>query len=127
MGITEKLDQPLVRALQSGASALPEDIDRLIGYMRLIQQLLGEKAGEVEPTWALACAGAAEVQTLQDLESAVVERAIGLRLGDLDGVLTKFAIWRALVDDGHARQRDRLVMSIESDLLAIAGGLRRRG
>lgn len=123
---TDKLEQPLVRALQSGASALPADIDRLAGYMALIQELLGEKAVEVEPTWALACDSAAEVETLQDLERAVVERAVGLRLHDLGDVLAKFAIWRALVDEGHGRLRDRLVMSIESDLLTIAGGGRRR-
>jgi len=125
MGLTDKLDQPLVRALRGGAAALPEDIERLTGYMRLIQQLLGEKAAEHEPTWAQACASAAEIETLQGLEAAVVERAISLRVDNLDGVLTKFGIWRALVDDGTHGLRDRLVLSVEADIQSIVRRSRR--
>lgn len=120
MGLTDKLDQPLMRALRGGAAALPEDIERLTAYMRLIQQLLGEKAVECEPTWAQTCASAAEIGTLQDLEAAVIERAIGLRLNDLDAVLIKFGLWRTLVDDDQNGLRDRLVLSLEADLRAIA-------
>lgn len=126
MGLTDKLDQPLVRALRGGAAALPEDIERLTGYMRLIQQLLGEKAAEHEPTWAQACASAAEIETLQDLEAAVVERAISLRVDNLDGVLTKFGIWRALVEEETQGLRDRLVLSVEADIQSIVRRSRRR-
>ncbi len=120
MDVSAKLDDRLLRALSGDAAALPGDIASLTGYLRLIQDLLGERAVEHEPSWALACASAAEIETLQALETTVVERAIGLRVGDLDGVLTKLAIWRQLGEDSECRLRDRLILSLEDDLRRLA-------
>lgn len=119
-----KLDDRLVRALREGASALPEDLTRLRAYLRMIDALLAEKAAEVEPTWALACAAAAEIETLQTLEAAVAERAIATNARDLGEVRAKLEIWRALAagaaDGDMTSPRNRLVMSVEADLERIA-------
>ena len=89
-------------------------------------KLGGEKAVAQEPTFALACANAAELEALQNIERAVVKQAIALRLDTLEAVLMKLAIWRTLVEDEPGGLRDRLVLSVESDLRAIALHARRR-
>lgn len=125
-----------MRALHEGPRALPQDLDRLHDYLRLIDGLLAEKAQEHEPEWALALAAAAETETLQRLEQAVVERAIGVRPRTLWGVLAKLAIWQRLEGCGEDEAeapglRDRLVLSVRSDVERIArsgsGRLRRVG
>ncbi len=126
MGLMDELDDPLVHAVQDGVTALPADIDQLSSYMRIIQDLFGEKAVAQEPTFALACANAAELEALQNIERAVVKQAIALRLDTLEAVLMKLAIWRTLVEDEPGGLRDRLVLSVESDLRAIALHARRR-
>lgn len=119
-----QLDDRLMRAMRQGASALPEDLTLLRAYLRMIDALLAEKATEVEPSWAQACAAAAEVETLQSLEAAVTEKAITMRARDLGDVRAKLEIWRALAAsssecDLYPSPRDRLVMSVESDLERI--------
>lgn len=118
-----KLDNRLVRALREGQQALPSDLARLNGYMKLIGALLEEKAAELEPTWALALAAAAEVETLQDLETAVAGRACAVEACSIAGVLTKLAIWQALPSEEEPTEtslRDRLVLSVRSDLERLA-------
>ena len=106
--------------MREGTSALPDDLGKLRGYLRMIGALLEEKARELEPSWEQACAAAAEIVTLQDLETSVAERAIGVRAESLDQVRSKLAIWRALAagsEDGDLRSpQSRLVLSIEADL-----------
>jgi hypothetical protein len=119
--VTEQhLDINLLRAMREGTSALPADLGKLRGYLRMIGALLEEKARELEPSWEQACAAAAEIATLQDLETSVAERAISVRAESLEQVRAKLAIWRALVsggEDGDLRSpRSRLVLSIEADL-----------
>ncbi|MER2509858.1 hypothetical protein [Amaricoccus sp.] len=118
------LDGSFVRALSDGPSALPGSLDALIGYLLLIEGLLGEKAVELEPSWDLAEANGAEIETLLRLRELIVERAIGIRADEIDGVLAKLAIWRMLSDgeEGEIRADEppvlnRLVLSIETDLL----------
>ncbi len=114
------LDNHLVRAIRQGGGVLPADLDRLRGYLRLIGSLLAEKASELEAGLEAADASAAEIETLQRLENAVAERAIGIRAADLRTVRDKLAIWRALSagsEDGDmASPRNRLVLSVEADL-----------
>ena len=97
--------------------------------MRMIDTLLAEKAAELEPSWEQACAAAAEIETLQNLEVAVAERAIAIRAGSLDTVRGKLAIWRALgpgSDDDHmCTPRNRLILSVEADLERLNRGPRR--
>ena len=121
MTVTERhLDISLLRAMREGTSALPPDLGKLRGYLRMIGALLEEKARELEPSWEQACAAAAEIATLQDLEASVAERAIAVRADRLDHVRSKLAIWRALAagsDDGDlCSPRNRLILSIEADL-----------
>ena len=115
-----RLDYRLVRALRQGTDALPDDIAELRGYMRMIGTLLAEKAAELEPSWEQACAAAAEIETLQDLETSVAERAIAIRAESLATVRGKLAIWRALGpasdDDDMRSPRNRLILSVEADL-----------
>ena len=66
----------------------------------------------------------AEIETLLRLRELIVERAIGIRADEIDGVLAKLAIWRMLSDgeEGEIRADEppvlnRLVLSIETDLL----------
>lgn len=128
MGTGTKLDDRLVRALREGASALPEDLTRLRAYLRMIDALLAEKAAEIEPSWTLACAAAAEVETLHTLETAVAERAIATHARDIGEVRAKLEIWRSLAagaaDGDMASPRNRLVMSVEADLERIARAAR---
>ena len=119
-----QLDDQLLRALHEGSNALPVDLDRLHGYLRLIGVLLAEKAQEHEPAWRQVLASAAEIETLQDLEALVVEKAIAVRARTLWAVISKLAIWASL-DDGAAdgpevTQRDRLVDSARRDIERIA-------
>lgn len=120
MDISSKLDYRLVRALRQGTDALPDDIAQLRCYMRMIGTLLAEKAAELEPSWEQACAAAAEIETLQNLEAAVAERAIAIRAESLETVRGKLAIWRALgpgsEDDDMRSPRNRLILSVEADL-----------
>jgi hypothetical protein len=120
LDIGSKLDYRLVRALRQGSGALPDDVAQLRGYMRMIGTLLAEKAAELEPSWEQACATAAEIETLQNLEAAVAERAIAIRAESLETVRGKLAIWRALGpasdDDDMRSPRNRLILSVEADL-----------
>ena len=121
MTVTERhLDINLLRAMREGTSALPPDLGKLRGYLRLIGSLLEEKAAELEPSWEQACAVAAEIATLQDLEASVAERAIGVRAESVEQVRAKLAIWRALAaggEDGDLRSpQSRLILSVEADL-----------
>jgi len=123
--VTEQyLDINLVRAMREGTSALPADLGKLRGYLRMIGALLEEKARELEPSWEQACASAAEITTLHNLETAVAERAIAVRSEGIEQVLTKLAIWRALAaggEDGDLRSpQSRLVLSVEADLERLA-------
>lgn len=114
------LDDRLMRAMREGHEVLPDDLALLRGYLRLIEGLLAEKATELEPDWAQACASAVEIETLQALESVVVERAIGVRASDVSAMRVKLDIWRLLVagdEDGHAGSSShRLVLSVADDL-----------
>jgi hypothetical protein len=125
--VTEQyLDINLMRAMREGTSALPGDLGKLRGYLRTIAALLEEKARELEPSWEQACAAAAEIGTLQQLESTVAERAIAVRADSLEQVRAKLAIWRALAagsEDGDLRSsQSRLVLSIEADLERLSTG-----
>ena len=86
----------------------------------MIGSLLEEKAAELEPSWEQACAAAAEIATLQDLEASVAERAIAVRAESIEQVRAKLAIWRALAaggEDGDLRSpQSRLILSVEADL-----------
>jgi hypothetical protein len=91
--------------------------------MMLIGRLLAEKAVEHEPSWSLANAAAAELQTLQDLESIVVRKVARVRAQALDEVLTKLAIWEALEPSEEGDEislRDSLVHSVRLDLQRLA-------
>lgn len=123
MCLDPKVDVQLMRALKEGAGALPGDLDRLLGYMSLIGGLLEEKANDLEPSWDAACAAAAEIETLQVLESTVAERAILTAADTLRAVRSKLAIWKALTlgaDEEADAPRNRLILSIEDDLQRLA-------
>ena len=129
MIVTEQyLDINLVRALREGTSALPADLGKLRGYLRMIGALLEEKARELEPSWEQACASAAEIATLQDLETAVAERTIAVRSDGIEQVLAKLAIWRALAAGGEDADllspQSRLVLSVEADLERLVAARR---
>ena len=123
-GTQPKLDYRLVRALREGTEALPGDVGELRGYLRMIESLLEEKASELEPAWDTACATAAEIETLLNLELAVAERAITVQATTLEQVRGKLAIWKALgpdTDDSDMLSpRNRLVLSIDEDIARIA-------
>ena len=70
-----KLDDGLLRALQEGAAALPQDLNRLRDYLGTVQDLLAEKANEFEPSWDMAQANLAETETLLVLEEMILDRA----------------------------------------------------
>ena len=118
------LDNRLVRAMREGKTVLPADLGQLRAYLRLIAGLLAEKAEEVEADWDLACLAAAELDTLQTLETAVAERAITVRSNTLDEVRSKLEIWRAISagdEDCDLREpRNRLILSVEADLERLA-------
>jgi hypothetical protein len=119
-----RLDNQLMRALHDGPGALPDDLNRLQDYLRLIDALLAEKAQEHEPEWALALAASAEVETLLRLQGAVVEKAAEVRGRTLWAVLTKLAIWQKLDpcedEESAPSLRDRLVLSVRRDIERIA-------
>ena len=127
-----KVDDCLMRALREGPDVLPDDLNRLYAYVMLISGLLAEKAGEHEPTWRLAEAAGAEIETLHDLEAVVADKAVRVPAGCLNTVLTKLAIWQALEptaeEAADTSLRDRLVASVRRDLEDLArGGPRPRG
>ena len=116
----------LTRALREGLSALPADLEALVGHLRILEGLLGEKAVELEPTWALAQSNAAEIEVLLELQDLIVERAIALQAEGMDDVLAKLAIWRALSDGAEYELRaedppmlNRLILSVEADLARL--------
>lgn len=119
-----RLDDQLLRALQEGPAALPDDLNRLFGYLRLIGMLLAEKAQEHEPEWRLALISAAEIETLQNLEQLVVEKAIRVPARTLWSLQAKFAIWATLQPEGEdfpaVPARDRLVESARRDIERLA-------
>jgi hypothetical protein len=122
------LDDRLVRALREGKQVLPADLGQLRSYLRLIAGLLAEKSEEVEADWEQACLAAAELDTLQTLETAVAERAITVRSDTLDEVRSKLEIWRALAagdEDCDLRApRNRLILSVEADLERLMRAMR---
>jgi hypothetical protein len=125
MTLDDALDHALVRALHGGPAALPECPRRLAGYLETIEHLLTEKARENAPTWDEACVAASEVETLLALERAVAERVIGLRGDTIGTVIGKLMVWRALRpagadDTAMLSLRDRLVLSLEADLIRLA-------
>jgi hypothetical protein len=114
------MDGGLMRVLRGGIAALPEDLFRLRDYLMMTNDLLAEKAQEVETNWALACAAAAEIETLQRLEALVVEKAAAVPAGSFRDVLAKLDIWEALgpseAETECGPQRDRLVQSARADI-----------
>lgn len=125
MNTNGTLDYRLVHAMRQGVDALPADLERLRSYIRLIDTLLVEKAGEMEASLEAADEAASEIETLLNLEAAVTERAIGILARDLPAVLDKLAIWRTLspgdAETGLSSPRNRLVLSVEADLERLAG------
>jgi hypothetical protein len=121
-----KVDNGLMRALREGPEVLPDDLNRLHAYLKLIGGLLAEKATDHEPTWAMALAAAAEIETLQGLEEAVAGKAVAVQARSIWGVLTKLAIWESLEPVGEECEditlRDRLVWSVRRDLERLARG-----
>lgn len=121
-------DMRLPRAIEQGVDALPADLRVLKDYLGFIQALLGEKACEYEQTWDQAVCAGVEVLDLHLLEEAVAERAATVPARCLGSVLEKLAIWRAMTaSDGdrgdigeEPTARDRLVLSIEADIEALA-------
>lgn len=113
-------DFRLITAIRQGHLALPEDLGLLHGYLRLIDSLLAEKAGELETSWSHCDAASAEIETLQSLEAAVAERAIGVRADGLSDVQVKLEIWRALAENDAAYDAaspsHRMILSIVADL-----------
>lgn len=120
MDVQLHLDNRLVRSLHEGIDVLPDDLGELNAYLRTITNLLEEKAGDLEPSWEMLCSAAAEIETLQELESTVTERVIAVRSRNLDDVRGKLEFWRALAassDDCEMTDpRNRLILSIEADL-----------
>lgn len=124
MTLDDCLDRALVHALRAGPAALPECPVRLAGYLATIEHLLTEKARENAPDWDGDCAAAREIETLQALELAVAERVIAMRAESLATILGKLAVWRALCpagcdDASMISLRDRLVQSVETDLVRL--------
>ncbi len=123
MRLGGKLDNRLVSAMRAGPDALPEDLGLLVAYLRLLAGFLEEKANELEPDWAQACAATAEIETLHRLEAAVAERAISVPADDLAGVRAKLEIWRALAagapDSDMSQAHNRLILSIDADLMRL--------
>lgn len=123
MHLGPKMDVQLVRALRQGPAALPDDLDRLRSYMKLFGGLLEEKARELEPSWEAACAAAAEIETLQVLETTVAERAIGMSARSMGEIRNKLAIWKSLAESSEedlTSPRNRLILSIEEDLARLS-------
>lgn len=123
----------LTRALRDGPSALPDDLEALVRHLLMLEGLLAEKAAELEPTWALSQASAAEIDIQLQLQEMIVERAIGLRAEAIEGVLAKLTIWRTLSDGAEGEMRadapprlNRLILSIEADLIRLGRGAGRR-
>ena len=86
--------------------------------------------GFLEPSWEQVSASAAEIMTLQTLETTVAERAIAVRAESLAEVRAKLAIWRTLApgaEDGNMRTpRNRLILSIEEPLRRMASDIASR-
>ena len=127
------LGDGLTRALRDGPSALPDNLETLVRHLLMLEGLLAEKAVEIEPTWALSLASAAEIDVLLQLQELIVERAIGLRAEAIEGVLANLTIWRTLSDGaegeisaGAPPRLNRLVLSIEADLVRLRRGAARR-
>jgi hypothetical protein len=112
------LDGGLMRALRGGAEAMPADLERLRAYLTMTRDLLAEKASEIEPTWALACQAAAEVETLHRLERQVVEKTASVPATNLREVLIKLDVWaeQASTAEDDALPRDAIVRSVRRDL-----------
>ena len=118
-----KVDRRLLRALQEGCDSLPDDLNELHAYLTLIGELLAEKAVEREPSWSLAMAAAAEMQTLQELEEIVARKAARVQARALDQVLTKLAIWEGLEPAEEREEislRDSLVHSVRLDIQRLS-------
>lgn len=113
-------DTRLARAIREGTTALSDDLGELRGYLRTIDEMLEEKARDLEASWAVARETATEIETLQALEQTVVEQVITVAAGSLGEVRTKLAIWRAVAsgseDDNLRSPLSRLVLSIERDI-----------
>ncbi len=114
------LDRRLVWAMAEGRAVLPEDLGILQSYLRLIDGLLAEKAGELAPTWREACSDAAEIDTLQLLEATVVERGIAICASCIGDMRVKLEIWRGLAagdaDNDMSSPGNRMILSIVADL-----------
>lgn len=120
MTLHSALDYHLVRAIREGGAALPADFGKLLGYLRMIERLLHEKASEVESTWEEACESAAQIETLLALEVTVAERAIALRAETLAAVRSKIAICNALGpgcdEEDTTTPRNRMIRSLDADI-----------
>jgi hypothetical protein len=132
VGAGLEFDTRLARALQEGPEVLPADAGLLAGYLDMIAGLLAGHATELPENWAEALETEAEVAGLLALEELVAERAVSLRAETIAGVLGKLRVWRRLdcgeecadEEDGRASARDRLVLSVEADLVRMARALR---
>lgn len=116
----------LARALRDGTASLPDDLHQLHADLKLVGELLAEKALEHEPTWTLAKVSAAEIEALQKLERIVALKVSETGAEGLPDILAKLAIWELLVsgsdggDDNSVSHR--LVRSVRRDLEAMLRG-----
>lgn len=123
-----EFDTRLARAMQEGPEVLPGDAGLLTGYLDMIAVLLADHAAERHDSLSDALETEAEIAGLLALEELVAERAVSLRAETIAGVLGKLRIWRRLdsgeescdAEDGRASARDRLVLSVEADLVRMA-------
>jgi hypothetical protein len=121
--LAQVIDDRLMRAMREGHEVLPDDLGLLRSYLRLIESLMAEKAMELEPTWALACAAAAEIETLQALELGVAERAVNVQAVTTAQLRLKLEIWlsvtAAMEESQGTSVAERLIASISADLAQI--------
>ncbi|WP_162683267.1 hypothetical protein [Rhodobacteraceae bacterium DSL-40] len=114
----------LIRTLRFGPKSLPDDLDKLHDYLRMIGEHLAERAHDHELTWALACQAASETDVLLDLEQQVAMKAAALRARSLRDVSTKLAIWDRLAGEGGEGDETcaALIRSVRRDVDALLIG-----
>lgn len=113
-------DTRLAKAFKEGEAALSGNLTELRGYLITIDEMLEEKARDLEETWDAACEASEELIALQALEVTVLERVISVGADTLADILTKFAIWHSLFaecEEAHSLSPfNRLLLSIERDI-----------
>jgi hypothetical protein len=119
--VEKLLNEGLLGILARGLDGVPNGLGDLRSYLASIVEALGDEAEEQGDRTTALMSGA-RVDTLLDIEAAILRRAAEVPATSVDAVLAKLAVWDLVAeqDDAADTLENALVRSAIGDLRRLA-------